>query len=101
MSTEQTVLTTDDPTAVTNAPTASGTRAGTPGRARRWLVGATLVTVGLVAGSGATYAVTAPGNSGLPDAVAGYTAPAGNPRGGGPLGTPPQSGGSTTDGETT
>lgn len=56
------------PTAVTAPPpdlpaptAATPARAGTSpgdGRARRWLAGAVLVTVGLVAGGGATYAFT-------------------------------------------
>lgn len=77
------------------------------GRTRRWLAGATLVTVGLVAGSGATYAFTATNSDGGgTGAMAGYGAPAGG-RGGGPMGAPPggtdgtQSGTDGTQGSTT
>lgn len=76
--------------------TAAETPAPAPGKAKRWLAGAMLVTVGLVAGSGATYAVTAHPTSEVPGY--GY----GRDGYGGP---PPGSGGSdgdgTTDGEPT
>ena len=53
-----------------------------PGRTKRWLAGAMLVTVGLVAGSGTTYAFTSNPTSELPGSVSGYG------RGAGPLGAP-------------
>ena len=55
-------------------------------KARRWLAGAMLVTVGLVAGGGTTYAFTTNPSSDLPSTVAGY-ARAGH---GGPVGAPPE-----------
>ncbi len=58
-------------------------------RTRRWLAGAMLVTVGLVAGSGATYAFTSSPTGDAPGAVSGY-----GPRG--VLGGSP-----TADGEAT
>jgi hypothetical protein len=51
-------------TAVAEEPTSSN--------ARRWLAGAMLVTVGLVAGSGATYAFTSNPTSSVPGTTSGY-----------------------------
>ena len=56
-------------------------------RTRRWLAGATLVTVGLVAGGSATYAFTTTMNDVNPGGPAGFGAP---PVGGGELGTLPE-----------
>jgi hypothetical protein len=44
----------------------------TSGKARRWLAGAMLVTVGLVAGGGATYAFTSNPTSDVPGTTSGY-----------------------------
>jgi hypothetical protein len=58
-------------------------------RARRWLAGAMLVTVGLVAGSGATYAFTSSPTSTTPGTTMGY----GHDRfGAGPRGALPPAG---------
>ncbi|GAA1852165.1 hypothetical protein ACFFOM_11550 [Microlunatus capsulatus] len=75
-----------------------------PGRARRWLAGTVLVTVGLVAGAGATYAFTdrpaatwtdpGPGSAGVDRRG---TDPAGPP----PGPADPAGPGTTTDGEPT
>ena len=62
------------------------TDVGSSSKARRWLAGAMLVTVGLVAGGGTTYAFTTNPSSDLPSTVAGY-ARAGH---GGPVGAPPE-----------
>lgn len=71
-------------------PTAEREKSPTAWRARRWLVGATLVTVGLAAGGGATYAFTATNNDGARNgtSVLGYGPPAGAPSGR-PAGAPP------------
>src|SRR4051812_47879501 len=58
-------------------------------RARRWLAGAMLVTVGLVAGSGATYAFTSSPTSTTPGTTVGYGH---GGFGGGPLGALPSAG---------
>jgi len=67
----------------------------TTSRTRRWLAGATLVTVGLVAGSSATYAFTTTANDVNPGVPAGFGAP---PVGGGELGTLPEGPRSSGDG---
>jgi hypothetical protein len=61
----------------------------TSGKARRWLAGAMLVTVGLVAGSGATYAFTSTPTSNVPGTTSGYGR---GGFGGGPAGDPPPGG---------
>jgi hypothetical protein len=61
----------------------------TSGKARRWLAGAMLVTVGLVAGSGATYAFTSNPTSNVPGTTSGYGR---GGFGGGPAGGPPPGG---------
>jgi hypothetical protein len=57
----------------------------TSGKARHWLAGAMLVTVGLVAGSGATYAFTSTPTSNVPGTTSGYGR---GGFGGGPAGDP-------------
>src|SRR3954466_3116306 len=58
-------------------------------RARRWLAGAMLVSVGLVAGSGATYAFTSSPTSTTPGITMGYGH---DGFGGGPGGALPSAG---------
>ncbi|SDR74139.1 hypothetical protein SAMN04488543_0284 [Friedmanniella luteola] len=86
---------TTQPVRPAGAAAATEDRATPPGggtKARRWLAGAMLVTVGLVAGSGATYAFTSdPATTGTGQnqgrGMRGYGFP-----GGGPMGTAPGSG---------
>jgi len=66
--------------------TTETSEAPTPGKARRWLAGAMLVTVGLVAGSGTTYAFTSNPTSNAPGTTSGYGR---GGFGGGPMGGPP------------
>ncbi len=67
----------------------AATKSPTAWRSRRWLAGATLVTLGLAAGGGATYAFTATNNDGSRIRTsAGYGAPTGGPDGL-PTGAPP------------
>ena len=92
-----------------SAPPAATDATGTTatGRTRRWLAGAMLVTVGLVAGGGTTYAFTSNPTSDLPGTVSGYgrgAGPMGNPGdGSGPAdgAQPDQESGSTDQGTTT
>ena len=93
-----TTLTEDEPTDAT----------ASSSRAKRWLAGAMLVTVGLVAGGGTTYAFTANPTGDVPSTVAGYGrgGPGGAPPGDFGDGTLPgpqqgSTGSGTTDGETT
>ena len=71
--------------ATTSAPT--GLPATVPGQARRWLAGAMLVTVGLAAGGGATWALTSSAAGDVPGVTSGVGAP---PLVHGPLGTLPE-----------
>lgn len=96
-----------DPTAPTTEPTTDPrTQAKTPSpwRTRRWLVGGTLVAIGLAAGGGTTYAFTSMNNDGVGNGtsvIAG--APAGAPSGR-PTGAPPGGAagpGSTADSQPT
>jgi hypothetical protein len=81
-------------------PTAADASVNHPGKTRTWLVGAVLVTAGVVAGSGATYALTAQAtpaqgqfsNSG--GVKGGYGRTGGGP-GGGPGGPPGSANGNT------
>lgn len=67
--------------------TAEPPRTTAPSRTKRWLAGATLVTVGLVAGGGAVYTLTSTPNDADPGVRSGFgTSPAA-----GPLGTLPDS----------
>jgi hypothetical protein len=82
---------------------ATAPAAGT-GKAKRWLAGAMLVTVGLVTGGGATYALTSTPTSEVPGTMSGYGGPMGGPPGG--FGqsdgtAPDQQQGTTTDGTST
>ena len=85
MTEQQTPYPFQDPrTAERPLPTTTETVEPTPGKTRRWLAGAMLVTVGLVAGSGATYAFTSNPTSDVPGTTSGY--------GGGGFGGPPPGG---------
>src|SRR3954447_10640954 len=89
-----------EPVAASAPPQITGTaEPSTSGRARRWLAGAMLVTVGLVAGSGATYAFTSSPTNGTPGTTAGYGRGGfgGGPRGGLPPGGLDQGEGSPPD----
>lgn len=104
----------DQPVASSTPPPPGSTATGTtgtaekdptPGRGRRWLAGAMLVTVGLVAGSGATYAFTNdPTGTGTGTGTGGqnmrgYGFPGGGMDGGMgvPPGAPGQTGGTQTE----
>jgi hypothetical protein len=74
MTEQQTPYPSEDPHPTPSAPQATTEAAeeATSGKARRWLAGAMLVTVGLVAGSGTTYAFTSNPTSNVPGTTSGY-----------------------------
>jgi hypothetical protein len=95
--------TTPDPEAATPPTIPAAT--GEPAKARRWLAGAMLVTVGLVAGSGGTYAFTSEPDSTRTgtggQGLRGDGFPGGGMGGGTPPGATDDSGTSTTDDQPT
>jgi hypothetical protein len=91
MTEQQTPYPSEDQHPTPSAPQATTGAAEEPtsGKARRWLAGAMLVTVGLVAGSGTTYAFTSNPTSNAPGTTSGYGR---GGFGGGQLGGPPPGG---------
>ena len=64
-----------DPAAPADPGTPTAPAPSVPGRTRRWLAGAMLVTVGLAAGGGATWALTSSAAGDVPGVTSGVGAP--------------------------